>query len=332
QHLIPLADTVAPTLTDLATGRIGTARELTAGFPSTTPTSLVSVATGTSPGAHGILGFTVNVPGTRRVLTHIVWRDDPDPLRWQPVDTQLGIAAADGVAATAVSRPEFAGSGLTTAMFRGAKYRGATTPDEIAATMLSSLTTGSRALVYGYTPEVDRAGHLYGIRSAQWREAVREVDELVTRLVDGLPPDAALLVTADHGMLDVPDDDRIDIDTHRALRKGVRVVAGEPRVRYLHTRRGAVADVIATWRGVLGDRANVVGREEAVAAGWFGPVPEEHLARIGDVVVTCRGRTALIATKHEPPVTSRLVAYHGAATSLEMAVPLLVVRDGAGRG
>ncbi|MGH3731197.1 MAG: alkaline phosphatase family protein, partial [Micromonosporaceae bacterium] len=42
QHLIPLADTVAPTLTDLATGRIGTARELTAGFPSTTPTSLVS--------------------------------------------------------------------------------------------------------------------------------------------------------------------------------------------------------------------------------------------------------------------------------------------------
>ncbi len=325
-HLIPLAAAVAPTLIDLAARDTGTSLELTAAFPSTTPTSLVTVATGAPPGPHGVLGFTVNVPGTDKVLTHIVWRDDPDPLRWQPLDTQFALAAADGVAVTAVSRPEFVGSGLTGAMLRGTAYLGATTVDEIATGMLASLAEGQRSLVYGYTPEVDRAGHLYGVASAEWLAAVAEVDRLLTRLIDRLPEDAALVVTADHGMLDVPADERIDVDTDRQLRSGVRVVAGEPRVRYLHTRRGAREDVIATWRERLGDRAWVTSREQAVADGWFGPVPEEHLARIGDVVVTCRGRTAVVATRTEPPMTARLIGYHGSSTSLEMAVPLVIAR------
>src|SRR5262249_31557529 len=111
------------------------------------------------------------------------------------------------------------------------------------------------------------------------------------------------------------------------LRAGVRVVAGEPRVRYLHTGPGARDDVIATWQGVLGAAAWVVPREEAVAEGWFGPVPEAHLARIGDVVVACQDRYAVLARKTEPNIVSRLVAYHGSYTAIEMTVPLLVVRS-----
>ena len=100
------------------------------------------------------------------------------------------------------------------------------------------------------------------------------MDRLVVRLVDGLPSDAALLVTADHGQLNVPPDRRFDFDTDPRLREGVRVLAGEPRVRYLHVEPGAVADVLAAWSAVLGDAARVTTREEAVATGWFGPVSE----------------------------------------------------------
>ncbi|MQA24969.1 MAG: alkaline phosphatase family protein [Micromonosporaceae bacterium] len=326
-HLLPLAAPAAPTLADMASGRLGGVASLTAGFPSTTPTSLVSVTTGAPPGQHGVLGFTVNIPGTRRVLTHIVWRDDPDPLRWQPLRTQFAVAEAAGVTVSVVSPPEFSGSGLTRAMFRGVAYRGASTTDEIVAEVLAGLAP-PRSLVYAYTPYVDRAGHLAGVGSPEWLAAVGEVDVLVSRLLAGLPADAALLVTADHGMLDVPADERIDLDGRAAsqLRAGVRVIAGEPRVRYLHTKRGAAADVIATWRAALGDRAWVISREEAVAAGWFGPVPEAHLARIGDVVAACRGRLALTASRREPPITSKLLAYHGSSTALEMIVPLLIAR------
>jgi hypothetical protein len=155
---------------------------------------------------------------------------------------------------------------------------------------------------------------------------VAAVDRLITQLVGELPPDAALLVTADHGQLNVPSGHRFDLDADTRLRAGIELVAGEPRVRYLHVRPGATDDVVAAWSAVLGEAAWVATRAEAVATGWFGPVPEAHLQRIGDVVVVCRGSYAVVASRTDSPLESRLVAYHGSATATEMTVPLLVVR------
>ncbi|TDC36104.1 alkaline phosphatase family protein [Micromonospora sp. 15K316] len=323
-YQIPTAAPYAPTLAGLAATA---GRPLTSGFPSTTPTSLVTLGTGAAPGAHGVLGFTVRVPGTERVLSHIEWAADPDPLRWQPVPTQLERARAAGVAVTVVSRAEFGGSGLTVAANRGGDFRGAAGVDALAGTMLAALAAGTGpTLVSGYHPDLDRHGHLTGVDSAPWRVAATEVDALIARLVDGLPADAALLVTADHGQLDVPAGHRFDLDTDPRLRAGIQVVAGEARVRYLHVTPGAADDVVAAWSAVLGDAARVCTRDEAVAAGWFGPVPAEHLARIGDVVVICNDTYAVLATRSESPLASRLVAYHGSDTAAEMTIPLLVVR------
>ena len=325
-HLLPIAAPQAPALAALAADPRSMA--LTSGFPSTTPTSLATLGTGAAPGAHGLVGFLLNVPGTDRVLNHIRWHDDPDPLRWQPLRTQFDVAADHGVASYVVAKPEFAGSGLTRAAWRGGQFVGAADPADVAATMVRLLADAPEpALVYGYVPDVDRWGHECGVGSPQWFGAVREVDALVARLVEGLPADTALLVTADHGQLNVGDGRRVDIDTEPGLRDGVRVLAGEPRVRYLHTLPGAADDVIATWRGVLGADASVLSRAEAVAQGWFGPVSEAHLQRVGDVVAICRDRTVLLATRTDPPVVARHVGVHGSATELEMMIPLLVARS-----
>ena len=167
---------------------------------------------------------------------------------------------------------------------------------------------------------------MFGIGSPAWHTAAAHVDALLTRLVEALPPNAALLVTADHGGLNVPPDARADLDTDPRLAAGVRVVAGEPRVRYLHTEPGAAADVQATWSEVLDGRVRAYSREQAVATGMFGPVNPGHLARIGDVVVVCTGDAAVLATAHEPPETARLIGFHGAATAAEMAIPLIAWR------
>ncbi|HEY8472786.1 MAG TPA: alkaline phosphatase family protein [Natronosporangium sp.] len=326
-QLLPVAGPVAPVLADLTAGRLGALRPITTGFPSTTPTSLTSLGTGAPPGVHGLLGFRVSVPGTGRVLNHIEWTTDPDPRWWQPLPTQLALGAAAGISVTVVSRSEFVGSGLTESAWRGAAYRPADDLDALADRMLAALTTADPpALVYGYHRDVDRAGHRHGVDSPAWRAAVAGVDQLLDRLIAGLPADAALVVTADHGQLNVPEDARFDLDTDPRLSSGVDIVAGEPRVRYLHTVPGAVDDVIDTWREVLGEAAWVARREEVIAAGWFGPVSEAHLARIGDVVVVCRDRYVVLASVHEPPQASELVAYHGSWTAAEMLVPLIIVR------
>jgi len=322
-YLLPLARPVAPVLADVLDGRLGTLLEISSGFPSTTPTSLVSLGTGVASGAHGVLGFTLNVPGTDRVLNHVDWRDDPDPRTWQPVPSLFTLAASAGMPVTTVSRPEYEGSGLTVAAYGDVEFVGAADLDALAEQVLRALRAGP-GLVYGYHPPLDTAAHVFGIESPQWMAAAAEVDRLLARLVDELPPDAALLVTADHGGMNVPAGKRIDVDADRSLRAGVRVIAGEPRVRYVHTSAGAQDDVLDAWRSVLGAAAQVVTRDEAVGAGWFGPVPQAHLARIGDVVAVCQDRYALLATKHEDKRVGKLVAYHGAMTAEETAIPLIV--------
>nr|WP_203762938.1 nucleotide pyrophosphatase/phosphodiesterase family protein [Actinoplanes nipponensis] len=316
-YQIPLAAAHAPILRELPT------RSLTAGFPSTTPVSLVTLGTGAMPGAHGVLGFTLRKPDGG-ILNHIKWADDPDPAQWQPLPTRFETAAAAGVAVTQVTRPEFEGSGLTVAANRGAAFAGGADPLSLSAGMLEALSRPG--LVYGYHPDLDHHGHAAGVGSPPWQEAAAAVGELVTRLAEGLPAGAALLVTADHGQLNVPAEGRFDLGTDPVLAAGIVAVAGEPRVRYLYVEDGAGEDVIAAWRGVLGDAAWVLTREEAIEGGWYGPVPASHRDRIGDVVVICRGRAVIVASGWEPPAVGQLVGYHGSVTAAEMTVPLLIVR------
>ncbi|MCV7104100.1 alkaline phosphatase family protein [Mycobacterium palustre] len=322
-HLLPRLAGSAPLLASVLAGGAGRLSELACTFPSTTPSSLVSLGTGARPGEHGVLGFTLNVPGTDRVLSHIVWRDDPPPAEWQPLPTWFERLERAGIAARAVLPAPFLGSGLTDAAYRGARFRPAHPADDYARQLTDELNAAP-GLVYGYAADLDTAAHVFGIDSVQWHEAAARVDALLTRLVEGLCPGAALLVTADHGGLNVPPEARVDIDTDPRLASGVRVVAGEPRVRYLHTEIGAAADVRATWSEALAGSARVYTREEAVATGMFGPVDPRHLARIGDVVVVCTGDAAVLATGHEPPESARLIGFHGGATEAETAIPLIV--------
>ncbi|BBZ48646.1 alkaline phosphatase family protein [Mycobacterium heidelbergense] len=322
-HLLPELARSAPLLASVLAGGTGRLGELACTFPSTTPTSLVSLGTGAQPGEHGILGFTLNVPGTDRVLNHIRWRDDPPHTVWQPLPTWFERLAQTGISARAVLPASFLGSGLTEAAYRGARFRPTQPADDYARQVTDELNAGP-GLVYGYTAGLDTAAHAFGIGSPQWHEAAAHVDALLARLVESLPANSAMLVTADHGGLNVPPEARVDIDTDPRLAAGVRVVAGEPRVRYLHTEPGAAADVRAAWAEVLDGWARVYSREQAVATGMFGPVNPANLARIGDVVAVCTGDAAVLATGHEPPESARLIGFHGAATPAEMAIPLIV--------
>jgi hypothetical protein len=323
-HLLRAHAALTPALTALATP----AGDLAAPCPSTTPVSLVTLGTGVPPGGHGVLGFVTAVPGEDRLLNHVQWADDPDPRDWQPRPTVFEQAAAAGLPVTAVAPYAYAGSGLTTAAYRGASYSGTVSAGDLAAGVLRSLAATPTGLVYGYTPELDLTGHVRGIDSDSWRLQLALVDRVVEQVVDGLPDDAALLVTADHGMLDVPRGTRVDVDDEPALLDGVALLAGEPRARYVHAVPGAAADVLDAWRGVLGDRAWVAGREEAIASGVFGAVGEGMAARIGDVVVLARGPWAVTASATEPG-PSRLTAYHGSLTAAEVAIPLLLARGRA---
>jgi hypothetical protein len=308
----------APYLSSLLDGR----PPVTVGVPSTTATSLTSLGTALTPGTHGVVGFTSRIPGTDDLLNALMWSKKVDPLEWQPHPTALGRLAAAGVRTTVVSKREFAGSGLTVASQRGAEFVGADKVGERAAAVLAA-ATGEPSLTYVYEGDLDWTGHRYGVDSEQWRAQLAVTDLHAQRLRETLPDDVRLVVVADHGMVDVGPTDRTDLDEVPELQEGLELVAGEARFRHLSCREGAVDDVLAAWRGVLGDRALVLARDDAVARGWFGTVLPGIEARLGDVVVACRGTHAVLSSAAFP-YEGRLVGMHGSLTAAEMQVPVLL--------
>lgn len=302
---------------------------LTVGFPSTTATSLTSLGTGLPPGSHGVLGLATRGPDGH-VLNALHW--DPakvDPNTWQPHATAFERAAADGVEVRSFGPGRFAGSGLNGAAFRGVALDASESAGELVAGTLDALAarpTRDRVLAYTYYGDLDATGHRKGVGSAAWRHQLAHVDRLAEQIGSALPPGSALLVTADHGMVDLAEDERVDWDAERVLRAGVELMAGEPRARYVHAVPGAAADVLAGWTERLGAGWTVCSREEVVDGGWFGPaVDPSMLGRIGDVVAVARGAGSVVATRSEPAFVARMIGMHGSLSEAEVVVPLLRV-------
>jgi predicted AlkP superfamily pyrophosphatase or phosphodiesterase len=179
-----------------------------------------------------------------------------------------------------------------------------------------------RSLTVAYHSAVDHSGHVYGCESPAWANELALADRMVERLAAALPADTLLLVTGDHGMVDVAPSERVDVDARESLREGVALLGGEGRARHVYAMPGASDDVLAAWRGVLGETAGVRSRDEAVADGWFGPVVRpELLGRLGDVIVAA-DRGAVVASEAEPG-ESRLVGLHGSLHPDDIEVPLL---------
>ncbi len=302
------------------------AEPLTAGFPSTTATSMGNFGTGRGPGVHGLVGYQVQIPGTTRIFNELGWQGGPDPVQWQPEPTMFEQATDGGVDVTMVGPSHFDGSGLSTAALRGARFTGAEDlPGRVDAT-LAALRAAPRdrsALIYLYWGEVDKAGHVHGASSWQWGEELEQLDAELARLHRSLPTQTSLTLTADHGMVDVPADARIDVAHDAELRDGVRAVGGELRAPQVYCLPGAAPHVLATWRERLGDQAWVLSREEAVQTGLFGPVLPRVLPRLGDVIVAMHAPAGIFDGRVMMPRVSGLVGHHGSLTSAEQLVPLI---------
>lgn len=310
---------------------LATGHTLTSGFPSTTATSMGTFGTGLPPGAHGLVGYEVLDPARGATFNELSWEGGPDPRAWQPAPTVFETAAAAGVEVTMVGPGYFDGSGLTTAALRGARFRGARSLDERVDATLAALREAdrgrpARALVYLYWGEVDKVGHVHGCESWQWGDELESTDRALARLAQLLPPDTALYVTADHGMVDVPHSARLDVAREPDLAAGVRIVGGEPRAVQLYCEPGAAPDVAAAWRARLGDDATVYLREEVEAAGLFGPVSAQVRPRIGDVVVAMRGLVAVQDSRVHRQELRSLLGLHGSLTPDELEIPLLAYR------
>lgn len=296
-------------------------RVLTAGVPSTTVTSITSLGTGLSPGQHGMAGYSFRIHG-RDILNALLWDSPTKGTDLQPRGTWFERAEAAGVAASTVTPARFEGTGLTDAGLRGARFvgmRDESDTEKWLEAVVAAATSADRTLVYAYERALDHIGHGAGVGSRAWTDVLRDIDAQVAQLRAQLPNDVQILITGDHGMLDIPGRNFLLIEHEPALSADVQSFGGEGRLRHFYT--GQPTAVAARWADRMGDHAWVRTRDDAIDEGWFGPVDDRVRDRFGDVLVAMRTDWAVMSTTL--PRELDIVGMHGSLTPVEMNVPLL---------
>ncbi len=297
--------------------------DVVCGVPSTTATSLTSLGTGVAAGSHGMVGYTSRDPESGLRLNSLRWDLPIDPVAWQPRPSVLEMLQADGISASSVNDAKFVDTGLTVCSQRGVPFHGINSVWERLDVIVEVIEAAPRSVTYAYESRLDHTGHAHGCGSEKWREMLATIDREIADLRAELPDDCVLIVTADHGMIDLPMEGRFDVDQHPALLDDVTMVAGEARFRHLYTRNGAADDVAARWIEELGDRAVI--RTQQGIEDWFGPIAPAVRGRIGDVVVAALGDFAVFSSA-EFAIEMKMTGFHGSITEPELRIPVLVAR------
>ncbi|HEU4894487.1 MAG TPA: alkaline phosphatase family protein, partial [Acidimicrobiia bacterium] len=281
-------------------------------FPTTTSVSLSTVATGLTPSRHGQVGHLSWYPDLGRVVNTLKWVTPsgepvgydypsvlPRPNLWERL-------RAGGIEPITVQPGDFAASPFSRVLYRGARFEGAWDPEDLVEATVTLASEPGR-FIFTYVPFVDVAGHVSGQGSEEFTEALKAAARVWEGVASRLPPGVGLLGTADHGLVEISEEDKILVRDPRfdALR-----FAGDPRGVHL-------------WgeHSLMGELASSVGADLVDPLSWLGPDPiEKTLSHLGDRLLVVPPGKAVLPRGFD----KRLRCYHGGLTPEEVEIPLLV--------
>ncbi len=296
-------------------------RPITSVAPSTTAVALASLTLGRPPAEHGIVGykFAVDGPSGREVLNVLRWSTSSGDARpFLPPDQLQPLTAFGGRPVPVVTRADFMGTGFSLAHQRGGREVGWVVPSSLPA-LVGHLLRQGEPLVYAYYDGLDKVAHATGLGELYDAELLA-VERMVSDLLATLPAGAALVVTADHGQVEVG---ASAATLAPEVVRATTMTSGEARFRWAHSLPGQQSALLALLRRTYGGQAWVATREEVVSAGVLGgALPAEVGARLGDVALVPLGDQAFIDPRDAGD--ARLVCRHGGLSPAELEVPLLV--------
>jgi Type I phosphodiesterase / nucleotide pyrophosphatase len=304
---------------------------LTSVFPSTTASAITTSYTGRTPLEHGLTGWFTYFGEAGCVSAALPFRSRGDYLPLtrrgiQPEQIYLAksIFEALPVRSVVVTYKDIVDSDYNVRHCRGAERVAYETLDELVSHIEAAVkSTEERKLIYAYWPLYDVISHRFGAESSQALTEFTRVDEAFGRLLARLAgTDSSVIVTADHGFIDVAPEEAFELPS--SLASMLRFpLCGERRVAYCHVHDAE--SFTAKARDWLDGRADIVPSSTLVDQGWFGPgTPHPRLAeRIGDVAIVMRERYTL---KDWTPGEARHlhIGNHGGTSADEMLIPLIL--------
>ena len=304
--------------------KLSTSKSLFSGFPTTTATSLASFATGKRSGEHAFIGYRVF---DRELTKPINLLNDLGiefpPRKYQDLQTISEQAAKAGKNVITVGPGEYEGSGFTQATMPASKYLAAKSLQERFDTARSEIAKPG-TLVYLYIPELDQLAHRFGCQSLNWLNTIEDLDAVLSAFIKSLPKSSGAILTADHGVIDVPQTSHIYLEQYESM-KDLAMIGGDPRVGFLYFDSGI--DLVAKREALQADLTSlvdVVTVQDLVEAGWYQPLSESAKKVAPDLILLPKGNRVVYHREFARVKSMSMIGQHGGMSKAEWEVPLLV--------
>lgn len=291
-------------------------------FPATTSTNIGSFATGLSAGQHGLVGHQV-LDRFHDVRLNLLtgWTSETDPLVWQPNATISELARAKGIQTNVIAASEYQNTGYTKATMREATFVAAESISDRFERAQEILSANQNSLSYLYIPELDKYGHRNGWQSAGWSALLEDVDAQVQKLVPKLPKDAAVIVTADHGMVDTAEEMHLVLDNY--FDSSLEWFGGDTRASYVYLNDQTAIDSTITRFEPLANSIIATKTSELIGKGFFGEVSELARQRLPEIVLFAKGSHTLFHSEYSKKKSFEMIAHHGSVSAAEIRIPLI---------
>ena len=293
-------------------------------FPATTSTSITSFATATSPWDNGFLGYQVFNKATQTPMNLLSgWEEYAEGENYQEASTIAEIASDRGVGFHTVAPSAYERSGFTGATMRGSEFYGVDKIAERFTEALTLLVQPEAKVVYLYIPELDQLAHAKGSESTSWLNQLEDLDSLVRDFVSSIPKGSGVILTADHGVVDVSKENHIYLDELMA-KSDFKFVGGDTRSLYLYFEdavdKQAARELL---EDRLGESCYISTPEDLIAAGYWKSLSPKSENVAPDLLVLARKRVALYHRGFAKVKSLEMVGHHGSITNEELAIPLL---------
>lgn len=292
-------------------------------YPSTTSTSLVSFSTGKPPWENSFIGYQVFDRVTGKGMNLLSgWESKTSSSAFQQLATVSESAKSHGIEFHTVGPAVYEQSGFTAATMREAIFHGV---NSIAARFDEArklLANPVPKVVYLYVPELDQTAHAKGWKSVQWLNLLEDLDSQMSELVLSLPKNTGMILTADHGVIDIPKTHHIYLD-ELLSEEELLFVGGDTRGLFLYLKDPArLSEAYEILSESLGDSCYVVTPEDLVTAGYWMQLSKQELAP--DLIVLAKKEVALYHRAFAKAKSLEMVGHHGSISSQEMSIPLFV--------
>ncbi|HWP40737.1 MAG TPA: alkaline phosphatase family protein [Tepidisphaeraceae bacterium] len=312
--------------------------ELRSTVPSTTASALTSVATGVWPATHGVTGWFSYIPERELSLINLpfVERFSGEWLVRRGITAEQ-IFPVPSFYPRMKYRPLTLNPTIITNTTYARYSRGDTpalpyTSIAHAVDQVIAASTQPTGLCYThvYIPDVDARIHHRGLSDASVGELIGQIDRELARLADGLDGRARMVITADHGLIEVPVRHHLSLWHDDPMMNLLQAPpSGDARLPIFHVRPGKDAEFVRRFTESFGHAMMLLPTEQAEQLCLFGPEPiaSNVRRRFGDYVgIAYRNYTLHYVLPADPNAAPRAVyvAQHAGLSRDEMQIPLIL--------